>query len=75
MSAGVEHTAGSERDDYDAFVLSHIEEKEPCFLLYRLDSTNSAGSNYLFISFVLCCCLLLSLFGGRLSNTNCQVFA
>ncbi|XP_005092256.1 twinfilin-2-A [Aplysia californica] len=41
---------GSWEDDYDALVLPLLDEKMPCFILYRFDSQNSAGYEWLFIS-------------------------
>lgn len=37
-------------NDYDKYILSLIEENQPCYLLYRLDSKNSFGYEWLFIS-------------------------
>eukprot|EP00041_Stephanoeca_diplocostata_P006349 m.80815 g.80815 ORF g.80815 m.80815 type:complete len:355 (+) comp16317_c0_seq1:83-1147(+) len=52
LQAGkVEATQGDEREDYDRCVLSVLEEKECCFILYRLDSKNSNGFDWLFISY------------------------
>lgn len=30
--------------DYDSFILALLEDKQPCYLLYRLDSRNAQGS-------------------------------
>lgn len=51
VPAAVVNTEGDEREDYDRCVLSAIEEKEACYVLYRLDSQNAQGYNYLFISY------------------------
>ncbi|XP_030356326.1 twinfilin-2 isoform X4 [Strigops habroptila] len=36
--------------DYDAFVLPLLDEQQPCYMLYRLDSQNAQGYEWLFIS-------------------------
>lgn len=36
--------------DFDSFVQPLIEENQPCYLLYRLDSKDSLGYEWLFIS-------------------------
>ncbi|XP_044271825.1 twinfilin [Tribolium madens] len=36
--------------DFDACITPLIEENQPCYLLYRLDSKNSSGYEWLFIS-------------------------
>ncbi|XP_041080869.1 twinfilin-2-like isoform X2 [Polyodon spathula] len=36
--------------DYDRFLLPLLEEDEPCYILYRLDSQNAQGYEWLFIS-------------------------
>ncbi|KAI0240375.1 Twinfilin-1 [Lamellibrachia satsuma] len=38
-------------DDYDILVHRSLERKEPCFVLYRLDSKNHSGYEWLFISY------------------------
>ena len=43
-------TIGSWEDDYDKLVLPLLEEKQPCYLLYRLDSQNNLGYQFIFIS-------------------------
>ncbi|KAK3101737.1 hypothetical protein FSP39_005974 [Pinctada imbricata] len=35
---------------YDKLVLPQLEEKQPCYILYRLDSKNSMGFEWIFIS-------------------------
>lgn len=42
---------GDEREDYDEAVLSMIEDKKCCFIIYRLDSKSSNGFDFLFISY------------------------
>ncbi|NWW52919.1 TWF2 protein, partial [Pedionomus torquatus] len=37
-------------NDYDAFVLPLLDEQQPCYVLYRLDSQNAQGYEWLFIS-------------------------
>lgn len=36
--------------DYDSFVLPLLEEKQPCYILYRLDSQNAQGYEWIFIA-------------------------
>lgn len=36
--------------DYDACVLPMLDTLEPCYILYRLDSQNQQGYEWLFIS-------------------------
>ncbi|KAM9227357.1 twinfilin-2 isoform 2-T2 [Leptosomus discolor] len=36
--------------DYDAFVLPLLDEQQPCYVLYRLDSQNAQGYEWIFIS-------------------------
>ncbi|XP_033922201.1 LOW QUALITY PROTEIN: twinfilin-2 [Melopsittacus undulatus] len=36
--------------DYDACVLPLLDEQQPCYMLYRLDSQNAQGYEWLFIS-------------------------
>lgn len=37
-------------NDYDKYVLSFIEDDQPCYILYRLDSKTDLGYQWLFIS-------------------------
>jgi len=37
--------------DYDAMVLSSLEEKMPCYILYRLDTSNDMGYEWVFIAY------------------------
>nr|XP_055047612.1 twinfilin-1a [Misgurnus anguillicaudatus] len=37
-------------EDYDKLLLPVLDEDLPCFILYRLDSTNSLGHEWLFIA-------------------------
>nr|XP_020651165.1 twinfilin-1 [Pogona vitticeps] len=41
---------GSWEEDYDAFVLPLLEDKQPCYILYRLDSQNAQGYEWIFIA-------------------------
>uniref|UniRef100_A0ABM5GFW7 Twinfilin-1 n=1 Tax=Pogona vitticeps TaxID=103695 RepID=A0ABM5GFW7_9SAUR len=41
---------GSWEEDYDAFVLPLLEDKQPCYVLYRLDSQNAQGYEWIFIA-------------------------
>ncbi|XP_053110778.1 twinfilin-1 isoform X2 [Hemicordylus capensis] len=36
--------------DYDSFVLPLLEDKQPCYILYRLDSQNAQGYEWIFIA-------------------------
>ncbi|XP_015284881.1 PREDICTED: twinfilin-1 [Gekko japonicus] len=36
--------------DYDYFVLPLLEDKQPCYILYRLDSQNAQGYEWIFIA-------------------------
>ncbi|EGW10215.1 Twinfilin-1 [Cricetulus griseus] len=36
--------------DYDAFVLPLLEDKQPCYVLFRLDSQNAQGYEWIFIA-------------------------
>ncbi|XP_039403106.1 twinfilin-2 isoform X1 [Mauremys reevesii] len=36
--------------DYDSFVLPLLDEQQPCYILYRLDTQNAQGFEWLFIS-------------------------
>ncbi|XP_043943345.1 twinfilin-1 isoform X2 [Protopterus annectens] len=36
--------------EYDYHVLSHLEDKQPCYILYRLDSQNAQGYEWIFIA-------------------------
>lgn len=37
-------------EDYNSLVLPLLEKDLPCYVLYRLDSTNSQGHEWLFIA-------------------------
>ncbi|KAM4670746.1 twinfilin-1 isoform 2-T2 [Amazona ochrocephala] len=41
---------GSWEKDYDSFVLPLLEDKQPCYILYRLDSRNAQGYEWIFIA-------------------------
>ncbi|NWQ69105.1 TWF1 protein, partial [Neopipo cinnamomea] len=41
---------GSWEKDYDCFVLPLLEDKQPCYILYRLDSQNAQGYEWIFIA-------------------------
>ncbi|KAH0616616.1 hypothetical protein JD844_027869 [Phrynosoma platyrhinos] len=41
---------GSWEEDYDSFVLPLLEDKQPCYILYRLDSQNAQGYEWIFIA-------------------------
>lgn len=42
---------GDERHDFDNAVLANIEPETPCYLLFRLDSQNSSGYNFILICY------------------------
>ncbi|XP_038251004.1 twinfilin-1 isoform X3 [Dermochelys coriacea] len=42
--------AESWEKDYDSFVLPLLEDKQPCYVLYRLDSQNAQGYEWIFIA-------------------------
>ncbi|XP_053572711.1 twinfilin-1 [Bombina bombina] len=42
--------AGSWEQDYDSFILPLLEDKQPCYILYRLDSQNAQGCEWIFIA-------------------------
>ncbi|CAM4502752.1 twinfilin-1 [Lepidochelys kempii] len=44
------HPAESWEKDYDSFVLPLLEDKQPCYVLYRLDSQNAQGYEWIFIA-------------------------
>lgn len=48
--AGSEKPVDTWEHDYDKMVLPLLEEKQPCYLLYRLDSKNNLGYQWIFIS-------------------------
>uniref|UniRef100_A0A8C4QV28 Twinfilin actin-binding protein 1a n=1 Tax=Eptatretus burgeri TaxID=7764 RepID=A0A8C4QV28_EPTBU len=48
--AGCKTPIGSWDVDYDKFVLSNVMDDQPCYLLYRLDSQNAQGYEWLFIT-------------------------
>lgn len=51
LSKAIEEKQSSEWDKcYDNIVLSLIEKNQPCYILYRLDSKNELGYEWLFIS-------------------------
>nr|CAD7200376.1 unnamed protein product [Timema douglasi]CAD7395128.1 unnamed protein product [Timema poppensis] len=41
---------GAWEEDYDNYVISMIIDEQPCYILYRLDSKNTSGYEWLFIS-------------------------
>lgn len=42
--------AESWEKDYDSFILPLLEDKQPCYILYRLDSQNAQGYEWIFIA-------------------------
>ncbi|KAG9490234.1 hypothetical protein GDO78_005884 [Eleutherodactylus coqui] len=45
-----EKPASSWERDYDKFILPLLEDKQPCYILYRLDSQNAQGYEWIFIA-------------------------
>ncbi|XP_073429332.1 twinfilin-1 isoform X2 [Dendrobates tinctorius] len=45
-----EEPASSWDQDYDDFILPLLEDKQPCYILYRLDSQNAQGYEWIFIA-------------------------
>lgn len=43
--------SGSWEEDWDELILSCLEDKQPCYLLYRLDNRNDMGYEWIFISY------------------------
>lgn len=43
--------SGSWEEDWDHLVLPCLEAKQPCYLIYRLDSRNDMGYEWVFISY------------------------
>lgn len=41
---------GTWEDDYEKFILPLLKDDQPCYFLYRLDSRNESGLEWLFIS-------------------------
>lgn len=51
ICANKQEVVGDWESDYDNAILPLLEEKDPCFLFYRLDSKNNQGYEWLFISY------------------------
>ncbi|EDQ91064.1 uncharacterized protein MONBRDRAFT_31730 [Monosiga brevicollis MX1] len=43
-------TQGSEAEDWDNCVLATADEKEPCYMIFRLDSRNASGYEFVLIA-------------------------
>lgn len=43
---------GNWEQDYDNAVLPQLEDKSPCYILYRLDEADSSGYRWIYISYV-----------------------
>lgn len=43
--------SGSWEEDWDPVMVITIEDKHPCYVMYRLDSKNSTGYDWVYISF------------------------
>ncbi|XP_052284384.1 twinfilin-1-like isoform X5 [Dreissena polymorpha] len=48
--ANSEKPGGTWEQDYNNLVLPQLEEKQPCYILYRLDSKNNQGYEWIFIA-------------------------
>ncbi|XP_021371770.1 twinfilin-1-like isoform X2 [Mizuhopecten yessoensis] len=46
---GSKNALNSWEDDYDSMVVPYLEDKQPCYILFRLDSTNAQGYEWIFI--------------------------
>ncbi len=38
--------------DYDQLIVPLLDAEEPCYILYKLDSKNNLGHQWIFISYV-----------------------
>ncbi|XP_076344198.1 twinfilin-1-like isoform X1 [Tachypleus tridentatus] len=47
---GFKEPRGSWEEDYESFVCQFIEERQPCYLFYRLDSQMDTGCDWVLIS-------------------------
>ncbi|XP_033744679.1 twinfilin-1-like isoform X2 [Pecten maximus] len=47
---GSKDAVGSWEEDYNTMVKPYLEDKQPCYILYRLDTKNAAGYEWVFIS-------------------------
>lgn len=45
-----ESPSGTWEEDYDNLVIPQLEEKQPCYIMYRMDSKNNQGYEWLFIA-------------------------
>ncbi|XP_044279039.1 twinfilin-1 [Varanus komodoensis] len=45
-----EQPGASWEEDYDSYVLPLLEDKQPCYILYRLDSQNAQGYEWILIA-------------------------
>lgn len=50
--------------EFDSFVLPLLEDKVPCYILYRLDSTNEQGYEWLFMAWSPDCATVRTLSCG-----------
>lgn len=51
LTLGATRKASKQWDqEYDAFVLPLLEDDVPCYILYRLDSTNNQGYEWIFLA-------------------------
>lgn len=51
VSGGSANAVGTWDSDYDAAVLPALEEDHPCFIIYRLDTKNAYGYNFILLSY------------------------
>ncbi|CAG0890490.1 unnamed protein product [Darwinula stevensoni] len=47
---GSKNTAGNWEDDYDRCILPFVKDKQPCYILYRLDRSGNSGYEWLLVS-------------------------
>ncbi|EGD81737.1 hypothetical protein PTSG_02449 [Salpingoeca rosetta] len=50
VAKDVVNASGDWREDFDGAITPLLEEKKPCYLLYRLDSRNASGFDFVFIA-------------------------
>eukprot|EP01137_Pigoraptor_chileana_P020678 Opistho-2@83354 len=52
VEGAVESPSGSWEDDFDKTVLKQLEEKRPCYILYRTDNQGALGYEWILICYV-----------------------
>ncbi|XP_045165992.2 twinfilin-1-like isoform X2 [Mercenaria mercenaria] len=48
--ANCEKPSGTWEEDYDELVLRQLEDKQPCYIMYRMDTKNNQGYLWIFIA-------------------------